>query len=127
MDNAIVLGGEGGGGGRAVNKINMDLWKWCIVVRGALRERESSTKITQSTTKCNHNATRLFWVCGFVLAENRIASRTFREKKQQQQQSRVFFHVIFDTYTHVDNRERAGAGTSKGDEFHWKQKHMKKS
>ena len=27
------------------------------------------------------------------------------EKKQQQ--SRVFFDIIFDVYTHVDNRERA--------------------
>ena len=34
-----------------------------------------------------------------------MAARTFRKKKQQQ--SRVFFDVIFDVYTHVDNRERA--------------------
>ena len=33
-----------------------------------------------------------------------MAARTFRKKKQQ---SRVFFDVIFDVYTHVDNRERA--------------------
>ena len=32
-----------------------------------------------------------------------MAARTFRKKKQQQ--SRVFFDVIFDVYTHVDNRE----------------------
>ena len=32
-----------------------------------------------------------------------MAARTFRKKKQQQ--SRVFFNVIFDVYTHVDNRE----------------------
>ena len=31
-----------------------------------------------------------------------MATRTFRKKKQQQ--SRVFFDVIFDVYTHVDNR-----------------------
>ena len=31
-----------------------------------------------------------------------MAARTFRKKKQQQ--SRVFFDVIFDVYTHVDNR-----------------------
>ena len=43
-----------------------------------------------------------------VLAGNFMATRTFREKKQQQ--SRVFFDVIFDVYTHVDNRERARAG-----------------
>ena len=30
-------------------------------------------------------------------------SRTLRKKKQQQ--SRVFFNVIFDVYTHLDNRE----------------------
>ena len=26
-------------------------------------------------------------------------------RKKKQQQSRVFFDVIFDVYTHVDNRE----------------------
>ena len=31
-----------------------------------------------------------------------MAARTFREKKKQ---SRVFFDVICDVYTHVDNRE----------------------
>ena len=40
-----------------------------------------------------------------------MAARTFRKKKQQQ--SRVFFDVIFDVYTHVDNRERAGASNCK--------------
>ena len=35
--------------------------------------------------------------------------------KQKQQQSRVFFDVIFYVYTHVDNRERAKATD-------WKQK-----
>ena len=39
--------------------------------------------------------------------------RTLRKKKQQQ--SRVFFDVIFDVYTHLDNRERAWASD-------WKQK-----
>ena len=33
-----------------------------------------------------------------------MAAQTFGEKKKQ---SRVFFNVIFDVYTHVDNRERA--------------------
>ena len=32
-----------------------------------------------------------------------MAARTFRKKKQQQ--SGVFFNVIFDVYTHVDNRK----------------------
>ena len=36
-----------------------------------------------------------------------MAARTFREKKQQQ--SRVFFDIIFDVYTHVGNRERVRA------------------
>ena len=36
-----------------------------------------------------------------------MAARTFRKKKQQQ--SRVFFGVIFYAYTNVDNRERARA------------------
>ena len=39
------------------------------------------------------------------LKRNRMAARTFRKKKQQQ--SRVFFDVIFDVYSHVDNRKRA--------------------
>ena len=43
----------------------------------------------------------------FYLERNRMAAQTFRKKKQQQ--SRVFFDVIFDVYTHVDNRERARA------------------
>ena len=42
-----------------------------------------------------------------------MAARTFREKKQQQ--SRVFFDVIFHVYTNVDNRERARASD-------WKQR-----
>ena len=42
-----------------------------------------------------------------------MAARTFRKKKQQQ--SGVSFDVIFDVYTHVDNRERARA--SDWDEF----------
>ena len=43
----------------------------------------------------------------FYLERNRMAALTFRKKKQQQ--SRVFFDVIFAVYTHVDNRERARA------------------
>ena len=43
----------------------------------------------------------------FHLEGNRLATRTFRKKKQQQ--SRVFFDVIIDVYTHVDDRERARA------------------
>ena len=43
-----------------------------------------------------------------------MAARTFRKKKQQQ--SRVIFDVIFDVYTHVDNRERPKA-SDKRDEF----------
>ena len=45
------------------------------------------------------------------LAGNRMATRTFREETQQQ--SRVFFEVIFDVYTHVDDRERARARDEK--------------
>ena len=41
-----------------------------------------------------------------------MAARTFREKKKQ---SRVFFDVICDVYTHVDNREGARASD-------WKQR-----
>ena len=42
-----------------------------------------------------------------------MAARTFRKKKQQQ--SRVFFGVVFYVYTNMDNRERARAG-------YWKQR-----
>ena len=41
-------------------------------------------------------------------------------KKQQQQQSRVFSDIIFDVYTHMDDRGRAKASENKGDEFRWK-------
>ena len=51
-----------------------------------------------------------FLLC-YVKSGNRMATRTFREKTQQQ--SRVFFEVIFYVYTHVDNRERAGARDEK--------------
>ena len=39
-----------------------------------------------------------------------MAIWTFREKKQQR---RVFFDVVFDANTHVDNRERARTSDSK--------------
>ena len=42
-----------------------------------------------------------------------MAAQTFREKKQQQ--SRVFFKVIFGVYAHADNRERTRASD-------WKQR-----
>ena len=41
------------------------------------------------------------------LREKPWGRRCFSKKKQQQ--SRVFFDVIFQDYTHVDNRERARA------------------
>ena len=44
-----------------------------------------------------------------------MAARTFRKKKQQQ--SRVFFGVIFYVYTNVDNRELERVIENKGDEF----------
>ena len=47
----------------------------------------------------------------FYLTGKRMAARTFREKKQQQ--SRVFFDIIFDVYTHVGNRERVRASVCK--------------
>ena len=37
------------------------------------------------------------------LAGNSIAAQTFREKKQEQ--SRVFFDVNFDVYTHVEKEK----------------------
>ena len=36
-----------------------------------------------------------------------MAARTFRERERKKKQGRVSFDVIFDIYTHVDNRERA--------------------
>ena len=49
-----------------------------------------------------------------------MAARPFREKKQQQQQSRVFSDIIFDVYTHMDDRGTAKASENKGHEFRWK-------
>ena len=45
------------------------------------------------------------------LARNCVATRTFREKKQQQ--SRVFLRLSFNVYTDIDNRERARARDKK--------------
>ena len=55
-----------------------------------------------------------------------MAARTFREKKQQQ--SRVFFDIIFYVYTHVGNRKKElqRVIANKGNEFHCK-KNMKMS
>ena len=53
-------------------------------------------------TKCNSRV---------YLERNRMTARTSRNKRQQQ--SRVFFEIIFDVYTHVDNRERARASDCK--------------
>ena len=50
----------------------------------------------------NPNATQ-----GFIWKKNRMTARTFKKKKQQQ--SRVFFDVIFDVSIHVNNGERARA------------------
>ena len=44
-----------------------------------------------------------------------MAAQTFREKKQQQ--SRVFFNVIFNVYTHADNWTEKRARASD-----WKQR-----
>ena len=51
-----------------------------------------------------------------------MAARTFREKKEQQ--SRVFFDVIFNVYSHVDNRQKELERVieDKGDEFLWEKK-----
>ena len=51
-------------------------------------------KITQSTGMSTQ----------MQLKKNRMTARTFKERKNQQ--SLVFFDVIFDVYTHVDNREK---------------------
>ena len=56
-----------------------------------------------------------------------MAARAFREKEQQQ--SRVFFDVIFDVYTHVEKerkteKELERVIQNKGDEFRW-EKNMK--
>ena len=61
-------------------------------------------KITQSTGVTTRMDSR-------VLARNCAATRTFREKKQQQ--SRVFLRLSFNVYTDIDNRERARARDKK--------------
>ena len=43
-----------------------------------------------------------------------MATRTFKEEKQQ---SRVFFDVTFDVYTHVDIKERARTSETKDTNF----------
>ena len=43
-----------------------------------------------------------------LFGKNRMTAWTFRKKKTTTK-SGVFFDVIFDVYTHVDNRERATA------------------
>ena len=48
-----------------------------------------------------------------VSAVNRIATRTFTDKKQQQQPSRFFLSLNFNVYIDVDNRERANATNKK--------------
>ena len=48
-----------------------------------------------------------------VSAVNRIATRTFTDKKQQQQQSRFCLSLNFNVYIDVDNRERAKATNKK--------------
>ena len=58
-------------------------------------------KITQSTGMATQMQLKVY------LEGHRMSARTFRERKKQQR--RVFFDVIFDVYTHVDNSERARA------------------
>ena len=41
------------------------------------------------------------------MQRNHMVARTLRKKKNNNKV--VFFDVIFDVYTHVDNRERARA------------------
>ena len=53
-----------------------------------------------------------------------MVARTFRKKKQQQ--SPVFFDVIFDVYTHVDNKEtELGLVTENKREEFCRKKNMK--
>ena len=58
-------------------------------------------KITQSTGMATQMQIPNY------LEGNHMAAQTFRKKKEQQ--SRVFFSIIFNVYTNVDNRERARA------------------
>ena len=55
-----------------------------------------------------------------ILTVNRTATRTFRDKKQQQSHS--FFRLNFNVYIDVDNRERARDREikNKRDQFCWK-------
>ena len=50
-----------------------------------------------------------------VLVQGNRMAAGLLEREKKQQQIRVFFDVIFDVYTHVDNRERARASD-------WKQR-----
>ena len=52
-----------------------------------------------------------------VLARNRVATRTFIKKKQQQ--DRVFFRLSLNVYTDVDNTERARVRDKKTKEMNF--------
>ena len=67
-----------------------------------VEERNFGTPCNSINRYGNLNATQ-----GFIWKKNRMTARTFKKKKQQQ--SRLFFDVIFDVSTHVNNRERARA------------------
>ena len=75
-------------------------WVWCLATW--LRRSKICDKIR---THKNLNSSLSF-------GQAALGARTFRKKKQQQ--SHVFFGVIFYVYTNVDNRERARAS-------YWKQ------
>ena len=60
-----------------------------------------------------------------VLAGNSMASRTFREKKQQQSRASFFDVIFLSTLTWITEKELERVIKNKGDEFRWKKKHRK--
>ena len=65
------------------------------------QHRHTNVKKTQTTGMATQMQLKV------LFGRKTHGRRTFREKKQQQ--SRVFFDIIFDVYTHVGNRERVRA------------------
>ena len=55
-----------------------------------------------------------------VLAGNSMASRTFREKKQQQSRASFFDVIFLSTLTWITEKELERVIKNKGDEFRWK-------
>ena len=55
-----------------------------------------------------------------VLARNRMAFRTFRDKKQQQSRASFFDVIFLSKFPWITEKELEQVIENKGDEFRWK-------